>query len=253
MMGKYESEMDEYNKRSAEYKEKMARYMADKQTFEEERARQEQLAQIEFEQAVAEAKKKAEEELEAAKRQLAEGKENIDFTLRAELAEIQMLEHEIAQAEGTLKALAAGREELYACNVIFPKYRNFVALSTFYEYLMTGRCSALEGADGVYNLYESEVRANLIIAKPTDVVQPLEEIKDNQYTAYSQLRAVNSSLDKLNTRMNEANKALTDIKQTGETMSGYMQDVASNTAVIAYYSKKNAELTDALGFMTALK
>lgn len=260
LMGKYENEMEEYNKNLAEYEEKLTQFAADKQAFEEEKARQEQLAQIEFEQAVAEAKKKTEEELEAAKRKLAEGKENIDFELRAELAKIQLLDHEIAQAEGTLKALVTGREELYAYNVIFPKYRNFVALSTFYEYLLTGRCSALEGADGAYNLYESEVRANLIIAKLADVVQSLEEIKDNQYTAYSQLRSMNSSLDKLNARMNEANEALAGIKQTGETMSGYMQDVASNTAVIAYnaevtayYSKKSAELTDALGFMTALK
>ena len=37
------------------------------------------------------------------------------------------------------------------------------AMCTMYEYFVTGRCDKLSGADGAYNLYETEVRQNIII------------------------------------------------------------------------------------------
>lgn len=39
-------------------------------------------------------------------------------------------------------------EQLYNTNIIFLKYRNIIAISSFYEYLMAGRCTELEGAEG---------------------------------------------------------------------------------------------------------
>ena len=60
--------------------------------------------------------------------------------------------------------------------------------------------------------------------------------------------------------MSAAYSAITDIRANSKDMSEYMKHIAKNsdviahnTAVTAYYSKINAELTDSLGFMMALK
>jgi len=58
-----------------------------------------------------------------------------------------LIDKEIADAELLLKETCSCRSRFYDYDIVFPKYRNAVALSTFYEYLSAGRCTALEGAD----------------------------------------------------------------------------------------------------------
>lgn len=82
-------------------------------------------------------------------------------------------------------------EQVYSVDVIFPKYRNLVAVTTIYEYLASGRCDTLEGADGAYNLYEMELRQNIIIGQLSSVLDSLEQIKNSQFTLYSELEESN--------------------------------------------------------------
>lgn len=100
-------------------------------------------------------------------------------------------------------------EELYDMNVIFPKYRNLVAITSINEYLMSGRCYELEGPDGAYNLYETELRQNLIINKLSDIVDNLEKIRDNQYSLYEVLKNSNRTIKALSEearKLNETSK-----------------------------------------------
>jgi hypothetical protein len=136
---------------------------------------------------------------------------------------------------------------------VFDKYRDIVALSTFYEYLMAGRCETLDGINGAYNIYENELRLNTIITK-------LDEIKENQFMIYNKLRDIDNSLSTLNYTMEKAVSSLDTISKNTSDMNVYLDNISKNTAVIAhnsavtaYYSKVNAELTNALGFMVALK
>lgn len=171
-----------------------------------------------------------------------------------------LLTEEISQAEALLKKTYRARNQLYAADIVFGKYRDIVALATFYEYLMAGRCTALEGANGAYNLYESEIRANLIISKLTDIEKSLKKIEQSQYMICSQLAEMNRTLTQMNDTMEAAYFAMGDIQADTKDMREYMAQIsgntkvmAHNTAVTAYYAKLNAELTDALGFMVALK
>lgn len=164
-----------------------------------------------------------------------------------------MLDQEIQQAEETLRKLAATRAEYYGTNIVFGKYRDMVTLSTFYEYLIAGRCTSLEGTNGAYNLYESELRANLIIAKLSDIVEKLEEIKNNQYTITSLLQNINRQMASLNASMYEAGKSLDRIDKNTARIAETSEMIAHNTAVNAYYSKLNAELTNSMGYLMAYK
>lgn len=174
------------------------------------------------------------------------------------LAVQNMLQKEIDEAEQLLKKFFETRNALYAYNVVFPKYRNIVALSTFCEYLVTGRCSALDGANGAYNLYESECRADMIISQLNVVIESLEQIKQNQYMIYSELQNIRSELASLNNTMEAAVSSIRNIETNTASMNQKMDKIAEsaavtahNSAVTAYYSKLNAELTNALGYMVA--
>lgn len=156
------------------------------------------------------------------------------------------LDERIHEVENCLQETLKARDEMYAFGVVFGKYRDLVSVSSFYEYLMAGRCTALEGADGAYNLYEREIRADLIISQLTEIISKLDQIQANQYTLYAELRKANTQLASLNSKMNAAIETL-------DRIGNNTAQIAYNTEVTAYCSKKNAELTDALGYMVALK
>lgn len=177
-----------------------------------------------------------------------------------EKAKLAMLEDEIGNTLELLTKTYEARNTLYAANIVFEKYRDIVALSTFYEYLMAGRCTSLEGSSGAYNLYEMESRANMIITQLAQIEKSLQKIRQTQYMICDQLSAMNYALDRMNSTMDAAYEAITDIRANTTDMNTYMANISKNSNVIAhnstvtaYYSKVNAELTNALGFMLALK
>lgn len=90
-----------------------------------------------------------------------------------------------------LTALEATLQELYDQNIIYPKYRNMVAITAINEYLMSGRCFELEGPNGSYNLYEMELRQSIIIDKLSSIIDNLEQIRSNQYSLYQELQMAN--------------------------------------------------------------
>lgn len=244
LMAQYRADLEEYHKEVQKCDDEKARLI------EEKRAEH-----------ISEVQKK----LDAAKIALESAESDADRKIK-ELEERpvparaikEILDEEIREAEELLKKTFAARNELYAYGIIFGKYRNAVALSSIYEYLMSGRCASLEGADGAYNIYENEIRANCVIAQLDTVISSLEDIKQNQYMMYQELRSINSALQTLIDTMDEALSSIRAIKANTTQMNEYMEHIsqnsnviAHNTAVTAYYSKVNAELTNALGYMVA--
>ena len=75
-------------------------------------------------------------------------------------------------------------EKLYDFDIIYPKYRDIVALSSINEYFDSGRCDSFTGPNGAYNMYENEVKQNLIISNLESICINLESIKNNQFTLY---------------------------------------------------------------------
>lgn len=72
-----------------------------------------------------------------------------------------------------------------------------------YEYLLSGRCDKLEGPDGAYNFYEMELRQNIIIAQLSNIIDNLEQIKNNQYSLYEELQKSNYTIEQI---LNETRK-----------------------------------------------
>ena len=271
----YQAELENYKKAFAQYEAKYSEWTSEVESLKIK-------AQSEYECAVAKKKEEYYERV-AELRKKAQNSEAKWNTIMAGIANggafdnqagMQLLSKEISEGEKLLESIISARNELYSYNVIYPKYRNFVALSSFYDYLMSGRCNALVGSDGAYNLYENESRADLIIIKLSDVLTSLDRIQENQYMLYQQMSDVNSGVKALNESMTSVVSSLAHLEKIGEEMKNSLESISSDTAsmnkevksitknveinahysmVSAFYAKKNAELTDALGYMTAFK
>ena len=209
-----------------------------------------------FEEYVINRRDEAQKDVDDAKRNLDILSKNVDVRTRELLAEPTpekiikgMVDKEVDDAEKLLKELIECKNKLYGFDVVFEKYRDIVALSSFYEYLIAGRCDSLSGANGAYNIYENEARAKQIITKLVEISETLEEIRDSQYMIYSELCSINSNLSDLKESMNEA---MREIKSGMGVISKQLEDISYYTKATAYYSKMNASLTNAIGFMIAL-
>lgn len=130
-------------------------------------------------------------------------------------------------------------EKLYLLDIIFPKYREMAAMCTIYEYFASGRCSELEGPNGAYNLYESELRQNLIINKLDTIYDNLEIIKNNQYILYRE--------------MQETNNKLGQISEQLQTIVQNTQEIKEISAITAYCSQITAQNTEALKYIALVK
>ena len=76
-------------------------------------------------------------ELEAFKAKKEDSQSLFPEVICAELGIKKIIDKEIENAEQLLKKLIETRSSMYNLNIVFGKYRDIVALSTFYEYLVS--------------------------------------------------------------------------------------------------------------------
>ena len=137
--------------------------------------------------------------------------------------------------------------EIYGYNILFPDYRNICAVSSIYGYLQKGRTCSLAfneqtGDQGAYNIYEYEMRMNLIITNTQEILNRLDEISVNQYELAEGLRKANSRIDLLCSSVNR------HIKNTSQSLSE-MQRCQSIIAYNTEQSQKQLEFINWLHLM----
>lgn len=134
-------------------------------------------------------------------------------------------------------------QRLYELDFIFPKYRNLVAVSTFYEYFTSGRVTALTGPDGAYNLYEAETRQNTVITNLEQINSQLEEIKQNQFILYEEMNRTNSLISGIT-------KDVRGILQATDSISSDARAEALDASITASCAEAIAENTEALKYLS---
>ena len=159
-----------------------------------------------------------ENKTEEYKRLVSEDRARID----KELLKKRNIDLQISSLQNKYNETYAILQQLYNLNIIYPKYRNLIAVGTFYEYFDSGRCSTLEGHEGAYNIFENELRLNAILGKLDDIINHLEEIRSSQYAIYNAI--------------SEGNKTANAIYQKSVQISDNMNTIADNTAMAAYNS-----------------
>lgn len=128
--------------------------------------------------------------------------------------------------ESVLHKTTTLRNEFYAQgNLIYSKYHNLPALTSIYEYFITGRCDDLTGPHGAYNMYEDEVRKDTVISQLNAVIENLDQIKQNQYMLYQQVKSIQQT----------TGAVLQELSQ----IKGYTIALTELNALNAYYTALN--------------
>lgn len=210
-------EEERYNREIAQYAIDLEKYKRDKQDYEARYAQEME----EYNRKVAEADQSD-----------TQNKIELPLAIKRDTEARNIIAENIVATETAL-------EQLYDMDIIFPKYRTLVAICSMYEYFVTGRVSQLKGADGAYNLYESELRQNLIIAQLDRIATKLDEIKENQYMLYSELKKANNYLSNIDNTLFKTLEVTQNIAESLEFSNCIQQAILRNTEAIKYISLIN--------------
>lgn len=159
---------------------------------------------------------------------------------------------EIKRINDAIYSTKVALNKVYAKGIIFPKYQNFIAVCSLYEYLSSGRCNSLEGHEGAYNIYESELRQDLILIKLDIVISQLEDIKKNQYTLYQKMCEIKSAVSSISYQMGELLKKTDTIIDNTDKIANNTAKIAENTRVTALCSQMIAKNTEALKYISLI-
>lgn len=105
-------------------------------------------------------------------------------------------------------------DSLYSLNVIYPKYRNLIAVSQFYEYFESGRRNTLTGVNGAYDLYEQERLQNMIIDRLDRISSQLGMLQRTQNVLYQEINRTNTLISGLESEIKNTNLTLQGIQNT---------------------------------------
>lgn len=123
----------------------------------------------------------------------------------------------------------------YSNDIIYPKYRTLPALTSIYEYFITGRCEELTGPHGAYNMYEDEMRKDTVISQLNKVIENLEQIKQNQYMLYEQVCAIQQNTAAIRSELAQIKGYTIQIAQLSALNAYYAARTERNTRILMYY------------------
>lgn len=174
------------------------------------------------------------------------------YTYAAIKEKNEILDADLKETTKLLENQYSCLNSLLAPEIIFPKYNDLIAWTTFYEYFVTGRVEGLAGPNGAYNLYESELRSNIIISKMDVIISQLESIRDNQYVLFKSIQDVNRNIESMSGKLNALINVAMDSNQQLRQIKDTAQYISYNTERTAQYAKITATTNTALAFMKAI-
>ena len=247
IMSNYEKELNEYTQNKAKYEASMKEYEVEYEQLKDRATEQYKKALTEYEDKLERIKKNKEEKIKHLEDDI---QKNINDNEKYK--HFKSIQYEMDYLINCLEKAIKIREELYSFNIIYGKYRNIVAVSSFLDYFMSGRCETLDGSTGAYNLYEQESRTDIIINKMDIIIDKLDQIAENQFYIYNKICEVKDSLDVINGQLLVNNLLkVVEISKLDEIIDN-TDKIAYNTEVSAYYSKKIAKYSEINAYINAL-
>lgn len=199
--------------------EKEQQYYRDRKKYEEDVVR----AKEDYEQAKSAYLKEMEVEVQ-----------RYNLALRAAHECYQTAVEQVGQLDKPIAETEAVLQNLYDMGIIFPKYCNFAAVCMFYEYFVSGRCSELQGPNGAYNMYEAELRQNLIINKLDTILGSLEGIRENQFVLYTEVKKTTDALPKITRDVTGMLDTTRNISQSATIAAQCAEATKVNTEALKY-------------------
>ena len=182
-------------------------------------------------------KASADEENRQAQENYSNKMQKYNQAIVVENAVFSELDKVISEKKQIRDSLFSELQQLYGMNIIYPTFRNMVAVNQIREYLSMGVCDALEGPDGAYAQYLQDVRTNRICDSITDLKQnlmsALSTLAMTQATLVNELRQTNSNIQEINQSLNhglsEMQRSLQAAQNaTAGQFEAYMQQANSS-------------------------
>ncbi len=130
----------------------------------------------------------------------------------------------------------------YEKDIIPTKYRSFIPVSMFYDYILNKRTYSLERNEstsdiGAINIYEDERLKRLAITEMQKINQNLEAIREGQKILYQEMKSANEQTHRL---LNDINANITDFKN----------NVKEDLSVIKYQNEQINKCTQYMSYVT---
>ncbi len=143
-------------------------------------------------------------------------------------------------------------QKYYDLDILYIKYRGLARVSKYLEFLESGICHSLEGADGAYRLCEQTIlkeieieNQGIFIQKLSETVQSIHDMNKTNVMMYRALCDVNQNITSIQS----------GFEQQGQLLKGMQSNLASleqNAHATAYFSevsaKNNQLLADYAGY-----
>lgn len=160
--------------------------------------------------------------------------EEDNIRVNRELEIKKELEKQIRQLTVAKESTEKSLNSLYDIGIIHRKYRHMVAVSSFYDYFDTGRCTSLTGPGGAYDTYEYEVRFGTIVTKLDIIINKLDEIIANQQMLGDLMRDANNTLYRIEQSNNKMMKSMSRIEQNAELIEYNSRCTMQSSAVMEH-------------------
>ena len=158
--------------------------------------------------------------------------------VKNELIRKSALNAELGVLESHLNKSLKNLFTIYDKNIIFPKYRRLPLVCSLYESFCSGRCSTLEGHEGL----EMEIRLDRIITQMDMVITRLESIRDGQYVLYSAIQDSNRKYGEIASAANGIAYRIDDMvsrqKLSGESLQRELRRLHETSAINAYHTER---------------
>ena len=134
-------------------------------------------------------------------------------------------------------------QKFVSSGFLYRSYQSIVPICQFIQYLESGRCSELEGPNGCYNLFESELRQNIIINKLDNIEQTLYRMEANQHVMMNTLASIDKTSKELCNVAIDMSKDVANIRGNVEAIkvcsaitASATVDVANSLRSLSYYN-----------------
>lgn len=175
--------------------------------------------------------------------------ENYERKLKIE-EELNYLNNQINCIKEVKKQTENTLAQFYEKNIIYPKYRDLIAVASFNDYLMSGVCSELEGHEGCYNKYDIEIRLNTIIYKIDEVLDNLDKIEKNQHSLYIEMKNCSSKLENI---MEGMSSVVNEIENLRDQNAMAIETQKNSNAVLEFYAEENARNIDDIKWLNTIE
>ena len=162
-----------------------------------------------------------------------EERKDYESRLKYENARKAYLSAQLLSLNAVHEKTAKTLEDMYNCNIIYPKYRGLVPVSCMTDYISSGICTELTGPDGAYRMYEYEEQTQRIVTSLEKILSCLEDIRSTMYKLYQCIRQSQKENSRLLSELQRASRRYAEDAAARHQEIDNIRKIEQNSAVLA--------------------